>query len=193
MTSSMPDVGSVAAKTHMWAWMQPPRPSARRGLRRPTGLHLQHLTGRRGPRSGLDPIHEFVRNRRRAGPRGQSSQFICERDGVSPKRRRLHQVRPSTAVRKPSSSPVSPERRISGRDEGRRPPRDRRSPRSHPGCRCGPAGRWPRRRRRSSSYARAAGFRPARRNDAATRPKVRAAAASNGSGSKSASACWTCA
>lgn len=37
---------------------------------------------------------------------------------------------------------------------------------------------------------RAAGFRPDRRYEAATWPKARAAAASNGSGSKSASACW---
>ena len=44
-----------------------------------------------------------------------------------------------------------------------------------------------------ASSARAAGFRPALRKPAATRPKLRAAAASNGSGSKSASACWRCA
>ena|GEM_PF-3489644 len=41
-----------------------------------------------------------------------------------------------------------------------------------------------------ASNARALDFRPARRRDAATRPKDRAAAASNGSGWKSASACW---
>jgi hypothetical protein len=36
------------------------------------------------------------------------------------------------------------------------------------------------------------GLRAARRSDAATRPKARAASASNGTGSKSASACWAC-
>lgn len=44
-----------------------------------------------------------------------------------------------------------------------------------------------------ASYARAAGLRPRCRSDAATRPNARAAAASNGIGSKSVSACCTCA
>lgn len=44
-----------------------------------------------------------------------------------------------------------------------------------------------------ASYDRAAVFRSDRRRDAATRPNALAAAASNGSGSKSASAWWTCA
>ncbi len=43
-----------------------------------------------------------------------------------------------------------------------------------------------------ASYARAVGFLPEPRRDAATRPKARAALASNGSGSKSASACCRC-
>jgi hypothetical protein len=41
-----------------------------------------------------------------------------------------------------------------------------------------------------ASNERAAGFRPVRRSDAATCPNARAAAASKGIGSKSASACW---
>ena len=45
----------------------------------------------------------------------------------------------------------------------------------------------------SASRARAAGFRPERRRDAATWPNARAAGASKPIGSKSASACWTCA
>jgi hypothetical protein len=44
-----------------------------------------------------------------------------------------------------------------------------------------------------ASYALAAGLRPTFRSPAATLPKLRAAAASNGRGSKSASACWRCA
>ena len=44
-----------------------------------------------------------------------------------------------------------------------------------------------------ASYARDAGLRPILRRPAATRPKLRAAAASKGRGSKSASACCRCA
>jgi len=41
-----------------------------------------------------------------------------------------------------------------------------------------------------ASYTRALTLRPARRREAATRPNARAACASKGSGTKSASACW---
>ena len=44
-----------------------------------------------------------------------------------------------------------------------------------------------------ASYERAVVLRPERRSDAATCPNARAALASKGSGSKSASACWRCA
>lgn len=66
----------------------------------------------------------------------------------------------------------------------------RRCPRSHQGCRCTREGRSPRRWLRSiASNALAVVLRPDRHRDAATLPKARAAAASNGSGSNTASVC----